>query len=193
LLLLRSVVLMASWNSMVRLRPLRLVPLIALAVWAAVTPVAAAQRDRQDERLAELAAEAVIQTGQFTIYDDVRVIIQNREATLRGRVITDSKRDQFAAAVSKIDGLREVRNELRVLPSTPLDVSLRNRVAQAIYSHPSFWRYASMAYPPIHVIVEHGRISLTGVVATATERALAQSLAQVDGSFGVTNELEVTP
>lgn len=193
MLLLRSVVLMASWNSMVRLRPLRLVPLIALAVWAAVTPVAAAQRDRQDERLAELAAEAVIQTGQFTIYDDVRVIIQNREATLRGRVITDSKRDQFAAAVSKIDGLREVRNELRVLPSTPLDVSLRNRVAQAIYSHPSFWRYASMAYPPIHVIVEHGRISLTGVVATATERALAQSLAQVDGSFGVTNELEVTP
>jgi len=185
-------VLMASWNSMMRLRPLRLVPLIALAVWTAGTPVVAAQRDRQDERLAELAAEAVIGTGQFTIYDDVRVTIQNREATIRGRVITDSKRDQFGEAISKIDGMREVRNELRVLPSTPLDVSLRNRVAQAIYSHPSFWRYASMAYPPIHVIVEHGRISLTGVVATATERALAQSLAQVDGSFGVTNELEVS-
>lgn len=176
-------------------RPLvvSLLPLILLAFWPVARPVSSEQRDRQDERLAELAADAVIQTGEFTIYDDVRVGVQNRVATINGRVITDTKRDRFVEAVEKIDGISEVRNALRVLPSTPLDISLRNRVAQAIYSHPSFWRYASMAYPPIHVIVENGRISLTGVVATATERALAQSLAQVDGSLGVTNELEITP
>ena len=37
------------------------------------------------------------------------------------------------------------------------DDELRYRVARAIYGNPSFWNYAAMANPPIHIIVENGR------------------------------------
>jgi hyperosmotically inducible protein len=64
-------------------------------------------------------------------------------------------------------------------------------VARAIYNHPAFWRYAQMTNPPIHIIVEGGRITLTGVVDSEVDRMLANSLAQVGGSFGVTNHLKL--
>jgi hyperosmotically inducible protein len=64
-------------------------------------------------------------------------------------------------------------------------------VARAIYSHPMFWVYAQMPVPPIHIIVEHGRITLTGAADSEVQRSLATSLAQVSGSFGVTNRIKV--
>ena len=62
--------------------------------------------------------------------------------------------------------------------------------ARAIYGNSSFWNYAAMANPPIHVIVERGRVTLAGVVNSNVERMLARSLATGFGSFGVTSELK---
>jgi hypothetical protein len=64
-------------------------------------------------------------------------------------------------------------------------------VARAIYDHPMFWIYAQMPVPPIHIIVERGQITLTGSAETEVQRALAGSLAQVGGNFGVTNRIRV--
>jgi osmotically-inducible protein OsmY len=46
-----------------------------------------------------------------------------------------------------------------------------------------------MANPPIHIIVERGRVTLTGVVNSNVERMLARSLATGWGELSVTNEL----
>jgi len=59
-----------------------------------------------------------------------------------------------------------------------------------IYSHPSFWQYASMANPPIHIVVENGHVTLDGVVNSNTDRMLARSIASSFGAFSVTNDLK---
>jgi hyperosmotically inducible protein len=69
------------------------------------------------------------------------------------------------------------------------DDELRYRVARAIYGSSAFWHYASMANPPIHIVVENGRVRLTGVVASDVERMLARSLATSFNAFSVTNDL----
>ena len=46
-----------------------------------------------------------------------------------------------------------------------------------------------MANPPIHIIVERGRVTLTGVVNSNVDRMLARSLATGFGELSVTNEL----
>ena len=69
--------------------------------------------------------------------------------------------------------------------------SNRRVVANAIYNHPNFWRYAERTNPPIHIIIEHQRITLTGVVDNQGDRILAQSLAQVTGVLSVENRLRV--
>jgi osmotically-inducible protein OsmY len=69
------------------------------------------------------------------------------------------------------------------------DEALRRLVARAIYGHPTFWRYASFPAPPIQITVEDGRVTLTGVVGSEIERALAGTLATGHGEVSVTNLL----
>jgi osmotically-inducible protein OsmY len=144
-----------------------------------------------DERLGELAAEAVRNYANFTIFDDVTIEVTDRSVRLTGRVTSPSKKEELGKRVGKIDGVRALVNDIGVLPLSPVDADLRTRVARAIYNHPSFWHYAQMASPPIHIIVENSRIKLTGRVSSETERMLAFSLAQVGGALDVSNKIKL--
>ncbi|HSC28634.1 MAG TPA: BON domain-containing protein [Vicinamibacterales bacterium] len=146
-------------------------------------------QDRWDVRLAEEIAREVSAYSRFTIFDDVNARVENGVVALAGKVTMPFKKDEIGARVARIDGVREVDNRIEVLPVSPLDDQLRYRIARAIYGSPSFWRYAAMANPPIHIIVERGRVTLTGVVASHVERMLARSLATGWGELSVTSEL----
>ena len=151
-------------------------------------PAAAAQLS--DAALADRIAETVRQYVHFGIFDDISIAVDNRAVTLTGRVTMPYKRDDIAARVKRIDGVRDLTNNVEVLPVSIYDSDLRDRLARAIYGHPSFRHYASMVSPPIHIVVENGRVTLTGVVNNEVERMLAYSLAQIPGVMAVKNELK---
>ena len=134
-------------------------------------------------------AGAVRSYPNFTIFDDVRVDVDNGAVTLSGRVTMPHKRAAIEARVARVAGVQSVQNGLKVLPVSNYDAALRYRVAQAIYGDPRFYHYASMANPPIHIIVENGRVTLTGVVNSEVERVLARSLATGVGELSVASEL----
>ena len=159
---------------------------IALALFLA-TPASA--QDRQDLRLAHDIVRAVNTYTRFTIFDDVSISVEDGMVTLLGKVTMPYKRDEIGKRVAGIDGVREVLNQIEVLPVSTFDDTLRYRIARAIYGNPSFWNYAAMANPPIHIIVEGGRVRLTGVVNSNVERMLARSLATGWGELSVTSEL----
>jgi hyperosmotically inducible protein len=100
------------------------------------------------------------------------------------------KRDDIAERVAKIDGVKDVRDHIGVLPVSLADDALRNRIARSIYGNSNFWNYAVMPNPPIHIIVEHGRVTLTGVVQSDVDRVLARSLATNVNAFSVSNKLK---
>ena len=160
---------------------------LAVLIALALPRLAIAQMP--DLGLAERVADVVTRHPALGIFDDVIVEATNGAVRLTGRVTTPVKRDAVAERAAKINGVLSVANEIQVLPNSPLDARLRARVAQTIYGHPSFWRYASMANPPIHIIVENGHVTLTGCVNGDGEKALAFALAQVEGAVGVKNEL----
>lgn len=155
----------------------------------ATPPVVRAQMSDMD--LAERVADAVQRYPQFGIFDDVNIAVNDRNVRLTGRVTMPNKRDEIGKRVGKIDGVRSLTNDLQVLPLSRFDDELRVRVAQAIYNHPAFWQYASMATPPIHIIVENGHITLTGRVNSQVEKSLAFAVAHVPGSFDVRNDLKI--
>jgi len=163
-----------------------------LAMGLALPRPAAAQMSPQDEQLAERVADSILNYNHFSIFDDVNVSVENRVVTLLGRVTEPKKKDEIGARVAKIDGVRSLNNQIGVLPNSPTDNVLRSRVAHAIYDHPAFWSIGQLANPPIHIIVEGGNVTLTGVVDSETQKALAFSLAQVGGQMGVTNRLRVS-
>lgn len=167
----------------------RLIFVVVLATVLGTGPVAAWQIS--DRALAERVAEAVRDYARFGIFDDINIQVDNRSVTLFGRVTMPFKRDEIEARIKKIDGIRDLTNNVGVLPVSLYDSELRDRLARAIYGNPAFRHYAAMATPPIHIVVENGRVTLTGAVNSEVEKMLAFSLAQVPGAFSVKNDLRV--
>ncbi len=165
--------------------------LMALAFALLSGPAYADYNERKSLQLINSISEEVRQYSRFTIFDDVRVgLAEDNVVVLSGKVTMPFKKDDLERVVSRVSGVTAIRNELSVLPTSPFDDELRYRIARAIYGHSAFWHYAAMANPPIHIIVERGHVTLTGVVNSNVERMLARSLATTFGAFSVKNELK---
>ncbi|HXS98785.1 MAG TPA: BON domain-containing protein [Candidatus Limnocylindrales bacterium] len=81
-------------------------------------------------------------------------------------------------------------NEIQVLPPSPADDRIRIAPYRAVYSQPGLDRYAMEAVPPIHIIVNNGRVTLDGAVGSRVDKQLAYTQAMsVPGVFSATNNL----
>lgn len=120
----------------------------------------------------------------FSIFDMVHMQVDNGVVELTGKVTMPYKKSAIEERVMRVAGVRQLRNNIEVLPVSQFDDSLRLRIARAIYGHSNFWGYGSMVNPPIHIIVEHGRVTLDGVVNSNVDRMLARSIASSFSSFG---------
>ena len=166
----------------------RLLPLVGVLVLVWTGTAAAAER--KDFAIANDIAASVNRYSNFTIFDDVSVEVKDGVATLTGKVTMPFKRDDIEKRAKKVDGVTEVRNTIGVLPVSQSDDELRYLIARSIYGNSNFWSYAIMPNPPIHIIVERGHVTLTGVVQSNVDRMLARSLASNFLSFSVTNNLK---
>jgi hyperosmotically inducible protein len=161
-----------------------------VALLLAASAAGAAVDDRKDLQVLKDVATSVDRYTQFTVFDDVSASVKDGVVTLTGKVTMPYKRDDIAKRVSKVDGVRSVDDRITVLPVSSFDDELRYRIARSIYGHSNFWNYAIMPNPPIHIVVEHGRVTLTGVVQSDVDRMLARSLATQFGALSVTNDLK---
>jgi hyperosmotically inducible protein len=132
----------------------------------------------------------VLQYPNFTIFDSVNAEIEDGVVVLTGKVTMPYKRNDIEKRIAKLDTVTEVQNKIEVLPVSQYDDELRRQISRAIYGNSNFWRYATMANPPIHIIVDHGHVTLEGVVNNNVDRMLARSLASGFGAFSVKNELK---
>lgn len=154
-------------------------------------PQGAAAQDRRDVKVAEEIGRVLTSYPRLTIFDDINATVENGAVAISGKVTMPYKKNDLEKRIASIDGVRTVRNDIGVLPVSPYDDELRYRVARAIYGNASFWNYAAMANPPIHVIVDRGHVTLAGVVNSNVERMLARSLATGLGEMSVTNALRI--
>jgi hyperosmotically inducible periplasmic protein len=159
-----------------------------------LTPgLATAQDDDASRHVLRAVAWEIARYPHYTIFDHVDVALESGVARLTGKVTLAHKRKDIERRVARVEGVRSVRNDIAVLPASAFDDELRYRVARAIYGNPNFWNYAAMATPPIHILVEHGRVTLRGVVDNDVDRMLARSLAASHGALSVDNALRTEP
>ncbi len=151
---------------------------------------AAFAQERENLQVFRDISDQVNRYTQFTIFDSVSASVHDGNVVLDGWVTMPYKKDDIERRVRKVDGVAMVQNNIQVLPVSQFDNELRFRIARAIYGNSSFWNYAAMANPPIHIIVNRGRVTLVGVVNSNVERVLARSLATGFGAFDVKNELK---
>jgi osmotically-inducible protein OsmY len=160
--------------------------LIAVAFLSA--PAFADQR--KDLQVFRDISDQVNRYTQFTIFDNVEAEITNGRVVLTGSVTMPYKRDDIERRARAVAGVQSVDNKIEVLPVSSMDDELRFRIARAIYGNSSFWNYAAMPNPPIHIVVNRGHVKLVGTVNSNVERMLARSLATGFGEFDVRNDLK---
>ncbi len=149
-------------------------------------------RGESDQKVAEEVAKAVNRYPYFTIYDDVNLQIESGAVTLHGRVTMPYKSEEIGTRVSKVLGVQSVDNRIETLPVNIGDQKLRAALLYRIYGDSMFREYASRANPPIHIVVERGRVALTGAVRSEVERRKAEIIARSTfGVFDVQNRLQV--
>jgi len=166
-------------------RKLALVAFAFLLVPAAL----GAQTERKDFQIFKDVGARIERYVRYSVFDDVNIGVDAGVVTLTGRVTMPFKVEDIGRLAVGVEGVKAVSNQLQVLPVSFFDDELRYRIARSIYNNPSFWQYASMVNPPIHIIVERGHVTLTGVVQSNVERALARTLALSSNAFSVENKL----
>jgi osmotically-inducible protein OsmY len=139
--------------------------------------------DKKDLQVFNDVSKTVTRYTHFTVFDNVDAAVKNGAVTLTGQVTMPFKRDDIERRVAKVDGVTQVTDKITVLPVSQFDDQLRYRIARAIYSNPNFWNYAIGPNQPIHIVVEHSRVTLEGVVMNDVDRAIARSIAT--NQFGV--------
>ena len=169
---------------------------VAVAPRAEALPSQANKHQRSEEkyweRLAKQVRHQLVMLPWYSVFDNLAFRIDRDKVTLLGPVTRPVLKSDAEAVVKGIEGVASVKNDIEVLPLSPMDDQLRRAVFRAIYGEPGMQRYAIQPIPTIHIIVKNGNVTLEGVVDTEMDRNLANLRAnQVPNVFSVKNNLVV--
>lgn len=127
-----------------------------------------------------------------TTFNALTIAVHDGVVTLGGTVYWPPDKDAAVSLVANTPGVRDVVDNIKVAPVSPMDDRLRLELYRAIYGAPQLQRYALDPAKPIRITVVNGNVTLSGVVDSKMDREVAGIRANtVPGVFKVTNDLQV--
>ena len=154
----------------------------ALPIWAVW---------EQDRVTREVRHELVMRP-YYGVFDNLAYRVDGGTVRLYGQVTRPTLKSDAENVVKGIDGVTRVDNQIEVLPLSSMDDGIRIAAYRTIFGKPGLDLYAMQAVPPIHIIVNNGKVTLEGVVATEGDKNQAGIYVNtVSSVFSVTNNLRV--
>jgi hyperosmotically inducible protein len=118
--------------------------------------------------------------------------VKNGVVTISGDALWDPPKDDALAIVARTPGVKDVVNDVKILPVSQFDDSIRVRTARAIYRDTVLGKYATDPAHPIRIVVDNGHVTLYGTVENTMDKNIAGLRASsVPGAFSVENKLVV--
>jgi len=147
------------------------------------------------QELAQALVNRVLTYPNLTVFDDVNFQIEGPGiVVMTGWVTEPFKKDDLGKRVASVTGVTELNNVIEVLPVGGSDDRLRRALFDNIYGHQMFIQYRNRAHPPIRLIVNRGRVILSGAVRNRIEQRQAETIARSTfGVIAVDNRLQVRP
>lgn len=149
-----------------------------------------------ESQLARAVRHNLLMLPYYSIFDELSFRLNGSVVTLEGACPPEPPwdiRSDAQAAVKRVPGVTKVINNIKLLPLSPMDWQIRRAEARAIYGNSDIgMRYGYQALPSIHIIVDNGHVTLTGVVDNEFDNTLIRTRAnQVPDVFSVTDDLIV--
>ena len=151
------------------------------------------QREQKAEQnLIKEVHHQLVLLPYYSVFDNLAYRVQGDEVILEGQVTRPTLKSDAENTVKSIEGVRNVVNNIEVLPASPMDDQIRRAEYRTIYGDPSLSKYSWSAMPSIHIIVKNGNVTLDGVVDNETDKNLAGLRANgVPNVFSVKNNMQV--
>ncbi len=150
--------------------------------------------EHPNEALTRVIQHQLLVLPYYSVFDIVSFSLYGSQVTLTGQVVRPSLKAHAEAAIKSIEGVSAVVNNIEVLPVSPSDDELRRDVYRALFEDKMLERYATLAVPPIHIIVKDSSVTLVGWVENDADKAEAATRARsVDGVLKFANQLQVRP
>jgi hyperosmotically inducible protein len=147
---------------------------------------------KSQDRITREVRHELVMLPYYGVFDNLTYRVDGGTVTIMGQVTRPTLKSDAANVVKVVEGVESVENKIEVLPLSSMDDGVRIAEYRAIYGQPGLDRYAMQSVPPIHIIVENGKVTLEGIVANQGDKDLAGVRANaVSGVFSVTNNLRV--
>ncbi len=194
---------------------------IALTLSLGISALPAAARAPKEVAPVDAIREKLLRVPYYGAFDFLAFNFQDGVVTLKGYAYQPGLKVAAEHAVRQVPGVRDVVDDIEVLPVSNGDDDLRWKIYYALYGDSFLSRYApaggqlwghrhrvpfgffrSTYFPgmeplgeyPIAIIVRNGHVSLMGVVNREQDRDFAGLKAKgVFGSFTVDNQIQVYP
>ena len=125
-------------------------------------------------------------------FNAVAVDVKDGVVTLGGVTADYPSYNDALAIAQNFKGVKDVVNNMQVLPTSGYDDSLRFRLYRAIYQDSVLSKYAMDPVRPIRIVVDNGKVELYGQVDSTMDKNIAGIRArQVFGGFSVENHLSL--
>jgi hyperosmotically inducible periplasmic protein len=145
---------------------------------------------RTDAQIAQEVRDAVQGYIHYTVFDSIEGQVQDGSVRLGGSVRHPYRRKDIEERVARIAGVREIKNDIHVQSLSSYDEDLRQHLYRAIYGGFLAGR-GGVVNPPVHILVDRGRVTLTGYVNSRVEKAVVGSIARETLAFSVDNRLQI--
>lgn len=143
-------------------------------------------------QLGKQVRQKLLRLPYYGVFDDLGYSIDGGKVTLHGQVVHASTRSDAERSVARIPGVTQVVNKIQVLPLSGFDDSIRVNTYRALQRTAGLYRYFMGTNPSLHIVVDRGHVTLTGVVSNKMDKQLAYITASgIPGAFSVTNNLQV--
>ena len=147
---------------------------------------------KAQERITKEVRHQILMLPDFDTFDNIAFKLNGYDVILYGQVVQPSLKDSAAKVIKKIEGVERVENHIEVLPTSGNDDRLRRDLFIAIYRYGPLQHYGVGSNRPIRIIVNHGNVTLEGVVDREADKNMAYIRANgVPGVFSVKNNLVV--
>ena len=154
----------------------------------------------------------LLSLARYSVFDSLSFGIRGKTVILEGYASRPVLKSDAESAVKSIPGISAVENQIKVLPPSPMDDRIRAAVYRRVYTQPALRKYTGspvgfgrfpagpggitqnppLGYNAIHIIVENGHVTLTGVVNNETDSNIAYIQANsTPGTFTVDNDLRI--
>jgi len=147
--------------------------------------------ERKDSEIRKDVVDQILSYPWYTVYDSIGADVDNGFVLLRGSVNQPYRKTDIEQRIAGIPGVKGMKSQIEVQSVSGFDDSLRRQLVRRIYGDERFVQYASWANPPIRIVVDRGRVTLTGYVNSPVEQQLVGNIARGTLAFAVDNQVKL--